>query len=77
MIPGYNDSKKNIEDVCKFLNQIKIRRIDILPYHQLGTKKYESLGEKYKMKELRLFKEEQVESIKLDIEGYGLDVSIG
>lgn len=52
MVPGFTDSKKDMEEIVKFIEPISknIEKIEILPYHTLGVKKYENLGREYKLK---------------------------
>lgn len=46
VIPGYNDSIRNISDTAAFVEKElgKDVRIHLLPYHKLGVSKSESLG---------------------------------
>lgn len=76
LIPGCNDSEQHIKSVAEFAVQIGTGRIDIVPYHELGTKKYERLGLEYKLTDVKPYKEEQIQAIKQKFESYGLDVSI-
>ena len=47
VIPGFNDSKKDILEIADFVNRLPdIPRVDILPYNQMAGVKYESLGMK-------------------------------
>lgn len=47
IIPGINDGVNNIEETGKFLSDIGIRKIELLPYHELGVSKYEALDREY------------------------------
>jgi glycyl-radical enzyme activating protein family len=46
LIPGVNDSENDISLICSFLNRRspKFRYAEIMPYHNLGVSKEESLG---------------------------------
>ena len=46
VIPGFNDNHEEMEATRDALLPLQknIRRIDLLPYHRLGRKKYEALG---------------------------------
>lgn len=45
IVPDFNDNLEYIKDLANFLKTLKnIKRIDFLPYHKLGDKKYEKLG---------------------------------
>ena len=51
VIPGMNDSESELEQVRQILKSIDgLQKIDVLPFHQLGKYKYESLGISYKLK---------------------------
>ncbi len=48
LIPGLNDSKKELSGIADLANSLKnVQSIDIEPYHPLGVSKAERLGEKY------------------------------
>ena len=48
VVPGHNDSLDCVEALGDFLASTKsIRDIELLPYHQFGISKYQSLGKKY------------------------------
>ena len=76
LLPGENDSKENINALGNFVSELSLKRVDLLPYHKLGVKKYERLGMEYKLKELRSFKKEEVERIKEVLENHKLLVDI-
>ena len=45
IIPGLTDSKEYILKLKKFLEGIKnIKKVEFLPYHKLGSEKYDKLG---------------------------------
>lgn len=52
MMPGYTDSKEDMQKLVDFVRPIKknIDKLEILPYHTLGVEKYEELGIDYKLK---------------------------
>ena len=37
----------HIETVARFIRQLNLTRIDLLPYHNTGSSKYERLGRRY------------------------------
>lgn len=44
IVPGLMDNKEYIESLVEYLKKIEnIERIDFLPYHKLGSEKYETL----------------------------------
>lgn len=60
IIPGYTDEvdcvRDNIEAICNH----GIEQIDILPFHQYGSSKYERLNRSYKMKNIKSLDEADV-----------------
>jgi len=51
LIPGCNDSKENILSIVEVLNSLnEIKKVHLLPYHELGISKYEKLNRKYILK---------------------------
>ena len=52
IVPDVTDSYEYIDSLIEYLKHIKnIERVDFLPFHQLGSKKYETLGIKYHYKD--------------------------
>ena len=48
VIPGFNDTSKDISAIVKFLKSIRtLEKYELLPYHQFGTPKYRQLGKTY------------------------------
>jgi len=79
VIPGLNDSK-NISNTAKFISSLgnAVTRVELLPYHQLGIKKYERLGIKYDLKEVNVPTDEYMKNIKKLFTKYSdIDTKIG
>ena len=76
LIPGYTDSKDNMEASGEFLSKIGITRADVVPYHQLGVGKYERLGKQYALRDLDPISDERTEECIKILENYGLQVEI-
>lgn len=49
IIPRYTDGEDNVRANARRVRELGIRRADVLPFHQLGESKYESLGMPYTM----------------------------
>ncbi len=48
LIPGVNDDGAEFDSIIRFCADLKgIDTIHIMPFHQIGSSKYESLGKKY------------------------------
>ena len=48
VIPGFNDSIHDIQEISRFAAGLPgVRRLHLLPYHRLGFDKYTGLGRDY------------------------------
>lgn len=64
VIPSVNDSIKDMEEITKFLKTLnKNYAVELLPFHQFGSGKYENLGITYKAKELILPKYDEINDL--------------
>lgn len=52
ILPGYTDSKEQIENLLKFIQGASVEKIELLPYHRLGVSKWEELGIKYEISDI-------------------------
>lgn len=51
VVPGITDDEKYLFDLGYFIGQFSnLKALDVLPYHTMGEKKYESLGMEYRLK---------------------------
>lgn len=51
VVPGYTDDDKYLFQLGYFIGQFtNLKALDVLPYHTMGEKKYESLGMEYRLK---------------------------
>ena len=51
VVPGITDNEKYLFDLGYFIGQFaNLKALDVLPYHTMGEKKYESLGMEYRLK---------------------------
>lgn len=64
LIPGFNTGDKECEDICRDLLTAKVEYADLLPFHRLGSSKYEALGVDYKYKNTVPPTRETVDKIK-------------
>lgn len=76
LIPGYNDSIENLEATKRFVYELGVEKLDLVPYHQLGISKYQRLGWDYQLIQVLSYKEEDVEAIRKRLEAYNFTVSI-
>lgn len=53
VIPGKTDSDEYMKKLKEFVETINnVERVELLPYHLLGVNKYETLGFKYRLKDI-------------------------
>ncbi|MFV0423229.1 (2S)-3-sulfopropanediol dehydratase activating enzyme [Oleidesulfovibrio sp.] len=53
VIPGFNDSEKDIRAIAQFTAKLGVE-YQLLPYHRLGTQKYHFLGREVPMGDVKL-----------------------
>jgi len=47
LIPGYNDTEKNIRCMAEFLRDQHFSQVELMPYHKFGQSKYQALGQPF------------------------------
>ena len=73
LVPGYSDDEEDLHEWAKFVSKFEnIERVDILPFHQMGTYKWENLGKDYKLKDVKTPTREEVEKAEEIFRSYGL-----
>ncbi|ORC15539.1 pyruvate formate-lyase 1-activating enzyme [Rothia nasimurium] len=76
LVPGYTDAPENIEKVADIVCRWRkvIERVEVLPFHQMGTDKWESLGYDYKLKGVHPPSKEATEAARDIFRARGLTV---
>lgn len=78
LIPGINDSDRNLEATAEFVEQLSnVQSLDILPYHRLGEMKYRQLDLSYPLKGVESPTVEHVEERIRALRERGLNISVG
>lgn len=78
IIPGFNDSKEELEDFRDLIGTLKnIKEVDLLSYHSIGQEKYNRLGKSYKMKEVKEPSKEDMDNAAKIIGECGVKIKIG
>ncbi|WP_353505397.1 hypothetical protein [Clostridium sp. Marseille-Q2269] len=77
LIPGINDTYKNIEKIIELALKNNIKEIHILPYHSLGKEKYNQLNKEYSLQELRSPDNDKVDRFKTIIEKNNIKCVVG
>ena len=78
LIPGYNDAIENVGSMIKLLEAYRrLRKIDLLLYHELGANKYKRFGKRYTFEVANSLPEKRAQEIKRMFESQGFEVRIG
>ena len=77
VIPGVNDDEDNLAALTAFLSPLKLRDIELLPYHRIASGKYLRLGIEYRMDDVMPPSSEHMERIAKRLRQDGLHVQIG
>jgi pyruvate formate lyase activating enzyme len=77
LIPTFTDDAENIDKIIQLSLRLGFKQVHLLPFHQLGSGKYENLGMPYTLSELGPFSDEQIAQIANRFEVQGLQVIVG
>ena len=65
LVPTLSDNDERLRETHEFLSTFKnIRRVEVLPYHDLGKFKWEQLGEVYPLEKVRTANNDDVKRAK-------------
>lgn len=54
VVPGITDKKENLEKLADYVSKLKnVEKIELLPFHQLGTHKWEEMNLEYPLKDIK------------------------
>lgn len=76
IIPGYTDSPENVAANLDAVAAAGLTRVDVLPFHQLGSAKYDSLGLDYTMDDVPQLSEADVAWVVDEARARGLDARV-
>lgn len=77
IIPGYTNDQESLRNLAEMLKGYhNIELIDILPYHNMGAYKWESMGLEYPLKDVPLPEKEDIEMAKNIFKEYGFKVNV-
>ncbi|MEW6663481.1 MAG: glycyl-radical enzyme activating protein [Bacillota bacterium] len=77
LIPGLNDSEKDIAEAAEFLGGLKLSRFELLPYHRFGVGKYRQLNREYSLEQIPIPKKESMEHIATKFKSLGINCQVG
>ena len=76
LIPGMNDAPENINPLADFVATLgNVTRVDVLPFHTLGTAKYAAIGLPFPLADHAAPTAEQAEAVRDVFRGHGLMVT--
>lgn len=65
LVPGYTDDEEDLQRLKKFIKSLKtVENVQILPYHSMGKFKWEKLGNKYELEDVRDANQDDVDRVK-------------
>lgn len=78
VIPTFNDTKEEIEEIAKFAKSLPgVTKIHLLPYHRMGQDKYIGLNREYYLEEIKPPSENHMEMLLEVVLKQGLQGQIG
>jgi pyruvate formate lyase activating enzyme len=76
-VPAHNDSEEALRGMFEFAGRLpSVKRIEVMPYHRLGTSKYPGLGRDYALQDLDPVHGHELEHLKKLGEDLGIVVRI-
>ena len=75
LVPGLTDDPANVEAVADYVAELAtVTRVEVLPFHQMGRDKWESLGMRYELENTPAPTPEQVERVRAQFRSRALQV---
>ena len=69
LVPGYTDDEQDLLKLKEFIKSLKtVEKVQILPYHSMGKYKWEKLGVKYELENVREANQSDVDRAKRFLE---------
>lgn len=63
IIPGFNTNAEDVIGICRNLSSMGIKSVEVLPFHRLGSSKYEAMGLDYSYRDIQPLPKTDVESL--------------
>ena len=76
IIPGFTDDAACVDANVARIAELGLRRVDVLPFHQLGEGKYDSLGRDYALRGVPQLSDADVAGVVARCEAAGLDAVV-
>ena len=77
VIPGFNDDDENILSTAKFVKDVGMGEINVLPFHRMGDSKWRQCGMEYPYSQQESPSPEKMQHIQSLVSGQGIACYIG
>ncbi len=77
IIKGVNDNFEHVDNVIRFISNLQITEVNLLPYHKMGMDKYKRMDLQYKMNGDEIPTDEQMKKLALRFSENSIKVKIG
>lgn len=78
VVPGFNDSNENLQNMAQFLKVIPGDwELNLIPYHKYGVSKYEWLGQEYQLTDVLPPSRDRLKELAGFFESFGILCSVG
>ena len=75
LVPGLTDDPDNMRAVAEIVKPWKnVTRFEVLPFHQMGTDKWDALGLEYKLRDVKPPSPEHTDEVRQLFRNYGFNV---
>ena len=79
LIPGFNTNEADIRQICDQLQALGVKEVELLPFHRLGSSKYDAMGMEYPYREQKPFEKDELRAMasiyktyfEVKVEGHG------
>jgi len=70
IVPGFNDTIENMEATAEFVSRLPaVQKLELLPYHNLGSSKFQNLGLPFSQNRLTPPDKERIEALAAPFAG--------
>ncbi|MDR2834263.1 MAG: glycyl-radical enzyme activating protein [Streptococcaceae bacterium] len=76
VIPNYNDSPDDALEFARLFNEMNVKKVELLPFHQYGEKKYTYLNREYTLEHLPQLHTEDLDDYKEILENNGITTHV-
>lgn len=76
LIPGITDGTRNLKAVAKLMIKLRLKKIDLLPYHSIAKDKYRRIGKEYLLESVKEPGRETVDDVRNFFSNEGILVGV-